>query len=120
MFHTVFSLFVNSAATIAGRRKTNKRQFSEMEKAAKAAFVGYNVLQFFAKRLDDYCCSRASPILIFASLRRLLISASKTICALFCVMPCTIAFFCASGMAPAFTSSNASRTTLPCISFATP
>ncbi|EHD05943.1 hypothetical protein LTSEWAN_0799 [Salmonella enterica subsp. enterica serovar Wandsworth str. A4-580] len=38
MFHTVFSLFVNSAATIAGRRKTNKRQFSEMEKAAKAEF----------------------------------------------------------------------------------
>ena len=42
---------------------------------------------FFARRLQDYCCSSASPILIFASLRRLLIRASKTICALFWVIP---------------------------------
>ena len=33
------------------------------------------------------CCSEVSPSLILASLRRLLISASKAIWALFCVMP---------------------------------
>ncbi|NTZ49633.1 hypothetical protein FDX01_21070 [Citrobacter sp. wls613] len=83
MFHTVFSLFVNSGITIARWRTADKWQNSEMEKAAKAAFGVYNFLQFFAKRLDYCCCSSASPTLIFAALRRLLISASKTICALF-------------------------------------
>ncbi len=65
-----------------------------MEKAAKAAFSEYNVLQFFAKRLDDTAVPGVADFLIFASLRRLLISASAkdNLRTLFCVMPCTIAF----------------------------
>lgn len=92
VFHTVFSLFVNSGITLTAVKTVNKWQCSEMEKAAKATFSCYSCKAFFARRLQDYCCSSASPILIFASLRRLLIRASKTICALFWVIPCTIAF----------------------------
>ncbi len=41
-------------------------------KAAKATFSCYSCKAFFCEAASDYCCSSASPILIFASLRRLL------------------------------------------------
>ncbi len=39
-------------------------------KAAKATFSCYSCKAFFCEAAQDYCCSSASPILIFASLRR--------------------------------------------------
>lgn len=42
VFHTVFSLFVNSGITLTGVKTVNKWQCSEMEKAAKATFSCYS------------------------------------------------------------------------------
>ncbi|EPF19132.1 hypothetical protein HMPREF0201_00860 [Cedecea davisae DSM 4568] len=41
-------MYVDSEATLQERRNSNKRQYSKMEKAAKAAFGNYTALQKFA------------------------------------------------------------------------
>jgi hypothetical protein len=55
MFHTVFSLFVNSGITIARWRTADKWQNSEMEKAAKAAFESFKLLQKNAVLIPAHC-----------------------------------------------------------------
>ncbi|HAU5446565.1 TPA: hypothetical protein JD169_05925 [Cronobacter malonaticus] len=77
-------MFVNSPATLSGERNRLKRQISEMEKAAKAAFGDCSELQKWCE-ISRYCCGEvpASPSLILASLRRPFSSASKAISALF-------------------------------------
>ena len=63
-----------------------QRQITEMERAAKAAEI--HRVAHFCETTRNYCCwSMLSPSLIFAALRRLLISASKAIWALFWVIP---------------------------------
>jgi hypothetical protein len=42
-------MYVDSEATIPGRKSRNKRRFLNMEKAAKAAFWDYTALQKFAR-----------------------------------------------------------------------
>ncbi|MBS9765593.1 hypothetical protein, partial [Pseudomonas mosselii] len=50
VFHTVFSLFVNSGITLTAVKTVNKWQCSEMEKAAKAAFSFCRALRKSASR----------------------------------------------------------------------
>src|SRR5699024_11386409 len=57
VFHTVFSLFVNSGITLTAVKTVNKWQCSEMEKAAKATFSCYSCNAFF--------CEAASGLLLF-------------------------------------------------------
>ena len=57
VFHTVFSLFVNSGITLTAVKTVNKWQCSEMEKAAKATFSCYSCKAFF--------CEAASGLLLF-------------------------------------------------------
>ncbi len=64
-----------------------------MEKAAKATFSCYSCKAFFCEAASGLLLfQRIANFGFFASLRRLLIRASNTICALFWVIPCTIAF----------------------------
>ncbi|BCH45922.1 hypothetical protein KAM260_38130 [Klebsiella pneumoniae] len=49
IFHADISLCIDSKATIASVRMADKRQITEMERAAKAALEDYMVLRIFAK-----------------------------------------------------------------------
>ncbi|OWG09416.1 hypothetical protein B4U22_03650, partial [Klebsiella pneumoniae] len=57
------SLCVDSKVTIASVRMVDKRQITEMERAAKAALEDYIVLLIFARRREitaaGRCCRRA-------------------------------------------------------------
>ncbi len=63
IFHADISLCVDSKVTIASVRMVDKRQITEMERAAKAALEDYIVLLIFARRREitaaGRCCRRA-------------------------------------------------------------
>ena len=63
IFHADISLCVESKVTIASVRMVDKRQITEMERAAKAALEDYMVLRIFAKRREitaaGRCCRPA-------------------------------------------------------------
>ena len=67
VFHTVFSLFVNSGITLTAVKTVNKWQmFRNGKRPPKATFFLLQLQSiFFARRLQDYCCSSASPIFDF-------------------------------------------------------
>ncbi|MFH3651503.1 hypothetical protein WAH63_20580, partial [Acinetobacter baumannii] len=63
IFHADISLCVDSKVTIASVRMADKRQITEMERAAKAALEDYIMLLIFARRREitaaGRCCRPA-------------------------------------------------------------
>ncbi len=86
IFHADISLCVDSKVTIASVRIVDKRQITEWKGPRKRPLRITSCCSF-CETTRNYCCwSMLSPSLIFAALRRLLISASKAIWALFWVI----------------------------------